>query len=113
MDFGQKNTDTKTPSTDMDTVYNPRAKKISWAKDTKALKTELLETHTRVIVKTFCKDTSAHGWGKVNSSSNYILKTLWLLLTVSAYVFNTFHVTFLVKQYLGYPTEHVSQIQVS
>ena len=61
----------------------------------------------------FCEKTTAHGWGRVAGASTYIIKILWLVLTVSALTMTTLHITGLVVQYLDYSSEIKWELDVS
>ncbi len=61
----------------------------------------------------FGSTTSAHGWGRFTLATNRKVKVLWLVLTLTALFVNILHVTMLVKQYLNFPMEQVSQVHVA
>ena len=60
---------------------------------------------------TFARRTTAHGWGQVANERLIVFKLFWVLLTISAYIGNGWHISLLVKQYLKYPTEQISRVQ--
>ena len=72
-------------------------------------------TQTRTslsIAEAFCNTTTAHGWGRVHHGTTAKVKVLWLLLTTCALVVNIGHITILVEQYLDFPYEQISQVEL-
>ena len=63
-------------------------------------------------IEEFCKKTTAHGWGRVLQEKLTVLKVAWIFLTIFAYVCNALHISLLVEQFLGYPTEQVTRVEL-
>lgn len=59
----------------------------------------------------FGYETTAHGWGQVVNERRIILKLVWVIVTLSAYIGNGWHISLLVTQYLNYPTEQVARVK--
>ncbi|KAK2162125.1 hypothetical protein LSH36_103g02023 [Paralvinella palmiformis] len=57
----------------------------------------------------FCKQTTAHGWGRVGRAQNKYVGMLWIAITIIALGFNISHVLMLVKYYLRYKYEMKTQ----
>lgn len=74
---------------------------------TRSMSSVFVERRTLDIVYDFLVTTTAHGWGHVARGFNAPIKSVWLVLTLSAFGINVAHVMVLVLQYLRYPYEQV------
>nr|URS64679.1 FMRFamide-gated sodium channel-like 2 [Malacoceros fuliginosus] len=77
------------------------------------LEQEFLHTKTKDIVNKFMTTTTAHGWGRVGSENNIFIKLFWVAITLTAFGANVTHVLTLVLQYRAFPSEQVSDVELS
>lgn len=70
------------------------------------------EKRTAEIIREFMTNTTAHGWGHAVRSRHIPMRALWVTLTLLALLANIAHVTVLTLQYLEFPYEQVSRVEV-
>ena len=80
-------------------------------KNTKALSSIIEEPDSSMKeevtsnIQVFCRNTTAHGWGRVVGAGTHVVKVLWLVLTLMALTCTIIHMSLLIAQYLDFSSE--------
>jgi hypothetical protein len=107
----QKNSSQPFYMVNMDNVKNDTLKPVPELEKEKQTLQEFYNQRSLQIVQRFCRETTAHGWGRVVRERSHVFKVVWVCLTLTAFSMNVYHVVELVNQYLRYPSEQISQVQ--
>ena len=70
-------------------------------------------TRSRDILRNFCEESTAHGVAHIVREKYFQKRIVWFVLTLTAFSVNLFHISSLVIQYLRFPSEQTSTIELA
>ena len=75
--------------------------------------TESEKEHSRWhVVQEFCADTTTHGLGRVAAANSLTVRTFWITIFLSAFIFSIYQISVSFPCYLENPTKtHVTMVK--